>query len=398
MVWNLDISKTKFNILVETEYKPLTDCSLAVTMMVKNEKKRIHVTLNSIVKYADALIIYDTGSTDNTIDIIKYHCQKHKINLYMISGEFTNFGESRSTLLEYADTVDATYLLLMDVNDELRGGDKLLELCKQEMKTDTTGYLTSQHWWSGKYDTYFNIRFLKNRSGWRYKGVVHEWLKDTKQEGDRPTYPVQKMTKDILLYQDRTKDDDKTGKRFHRDKILLLKEYKKNKRDTRTVFYLAQTCACLGHAEDAFYYYKVRSELDGFQEEKFHSLLRCGDLSIKLGHEWYSTLAWYMKALEHSPRAEPLVKIAHYYKFTKKWILAYMFLDLACKLPFPETSILFVDKKLYDYDRWHLMGIIAYYSNNLERGKDACLRALKHGGDNEIDIKNLEFYTKKLDK
>ena len=41
--------------------------SVGITMMVKNEKKRLHVSLESIKNVADALIIYDTGSTDETI-------------------------------------------------------------------------------------------------------------------------------------------------------------------------------------------------------------------------------------------------------------------------------------------------------------------------------------------
>ena len=36
----------------------------------------------------------------------------------------------------------------------------------------------------------------------------------------------------------------KSGPRFKRDRELLLIDHAKDNRETRTLFYLAQTCAC----------------------------------------------------------------------------------------------------------------------------------------------------------
>ena len=362
---------TKYKIIIEKEYYDLKKkpYSIGLLMMVKNEHKRIQVSLDSVLNHVDCFIIYDTGSTDNTMEIIQNHCEKHKINLYMIQGEFVNFCESRNVSLDYADTKDVTYLLLLDTNDELQGGEKLREFAKKNKDSKSTGFLTCQHWWSGQYDKYFNMRFVKAHSGWRYKGSVHEWMEDTSVKDKKEAPPVTRMPDDIVLYQDRTQDDDKSGKRFARDKILLLADHKKDPKEPRILFYLAQTCSCLSQNDDAFYYYKLRSKLEGFQEEKFHAFHRCGMISEKLGHNWETTLPWYMKALEHSTRAEPLVKIAEHYKNNKKWDIAFMFINMACNIKYPEHCILFVDKHSYDYTRWHLMGIIAYYCGQYKAGK-----------------------------
>ena len=64
---------------------------IAVLIMVKNEKKRLHVTLESIKNFADSLFIFDTGSTDNTIEICKEFSKKNKIPLRLKEGEFVNF-------------------------------------------------------------------------------------------------------------------------------------------------------------------------------------------------------------------------------------------------------------------------------------------------------------------
>lgn len=370
---------------------------IAVLMMVKNEKKRIKVTLESIRDFADSLIIYDTGSIDNTIDIIQDFSEKYNIPLRLKQGEFVDFCTSRNVSLNFADTFeDVDFLLLMDVNDELRGKEKLRKFCEEKKDDKTkTGFLMCQEWWSGQYDRYYNIRLIKARKNWRYRGSVHEWIKDESRKDDEPE-KIEKMMDNVILFQDRTQDDDKTGKRFERDKVLLMKDYQNNPNDTRITFYLAQTCACLKQYEDAYYYYKLRSNQEGFQEEKFHAFLKCGDIAEKLNHPWHNIMMWYMKAFEHSNRAEPLVKIAKYYINIKQYRLAFTFINLCCELDYPEECILFVDKKVYDYTRWHLMGIIAYYYEKYEEGYTGCINALKAIPDSEIDKINIKFYIEKL--
>jgi len=370
--------------------------TIGLLMMLKNEKKRLHVTLESLidsdsgVKYVDAIIVYDTGSTDNTKEIVKDFCEKHKINLYMKEGEFVNFSVSRNVSLDFADTIDVKYLLLMDCNDEIRDGFELRKIAEINMNSIHTAFLVKQHWKSKDYDSYYNVRFVKARTGWRYKGSVHEYMSNS--DDHQQKHPVGKIMGKFLLFQDRTQDDDKTGKRFKRDKILLLSDYKSDPVEPRTLFYLAQTCSCLGQEEEAFYYYKLRTTLEGFQEEKFHAYLRCGNISIGLQHDWYESFAWFMKAFEHTPRVEPLLRIVSHYMNKKNWLLAFHFCKMACDLPFPKDLILFVDYHSYIHQRWHLMGIIGYYANQFDTGKEACKKAIESDVLPDCDRKNLQFY------
>lgn len=381
-----------------------TKPTVGLLMMVKNEQKRFHVSLDSVIGHVDALIIYDTGSTDNTIDIVKNFSEKHKINLYLKQGTFVDFSTSRNVSLDFADTVDVMYLLLLDCNDELQGGEKLKPLLKTFADKDTNAFLVCQQWWCGQLDKYYNVRLVKARSGWRYMGSVHEWMKDTLSETDHPRFTVLRMPDDIVLYQDRTKDDDKSGKRFVRDRELLLKDHKKDPKEPRTIFYLAQTCQCLQLHDEALYYSKLRLDYQGFNEERFHSYIRCGTSAMALGHDWADCMKWYIRAYEEFQRAEPLIKIADYYrnmagKLQKEgkpvhnlWRIAYMYVEEACQLTYPEHCILFVDKGVYEYYRWHVMGIIAYYVERFSEGKVACQKAIEKNVNKEVDTKNLQFY------
>jgi glycosyltransferase involved in cell wall biosynthesis len=368
---------------------------IAVLLMVKNETMCLRKTLDSVVGFADSIVAFDTGSTDNTVQILKDFSEETKIPLRLKIGEFVDFSTSRNVSLDFADShKEIDYILLLDCNDELRSGNVLREFCNNMVGSQSTGFLISQEWWNGTLNKYFNIRLVKAHKQWRYKGSVHEWMQNQGLKEGEKEPQVLKIPVEAFLYQDKTNDDDKTSHRFQRDKILLMADHKKDPSNPRTVFYLAQTCSCLGDNEDALYYYKMRATMDGFQEEKFHAYLRAGDVSLMLGHSWDDTMKWYMNACEHSTRAEPIIKIAEHYASKHKWLLSFTFSELACRMKYPEYCLLFVDKLAYDYQRWHQMGISGYHAGFMEHGKAACQKALEHGHNACLDRRNLEWYEK----
>ena len=383
-----------------------TSRPLVLTMMIKNEEKGIENTFNSVKEISQTFVILDTGSTDRTIDICKRYCERHHIKLYLKEEPFVNFCVTRNVLLDFADEVlvdEKTkrpiphYLLLLDCNDELRNAKELRQFV-DTYDGPASGYYLKQQWWSGNsLDTYYNIRLVLSHQKWRYKGVVHEYI-------CQPTTNDNAILKldNIVLFQDRTKDDDKSHRRFNRDKDLLYTEYLKDPSEPRTVFYLAQTCSCLGqHAESYLYYYE-RTKLGGFVEEQFHAYYRLGELSHVLGHPWEESLNWLLKAFYHSSRVEPLIRIVEYYRENTPlgekrpdYMTAYMYASMACKLMYPHQQVLFVDRQAYLYKRWHLMGTVAYYVGRYKEGKEACIRALQAEPENQLDMNNLQFYLKK---
>jgi len=375
---------------------------LALTMMIKNEEKRIEVSFDSVRQYCSTFVILDTGSTDRTIDIVRAYCKKHKITLHLAEIPFVDFEKSRNDLLDYADEVlkNHYFLLLLDCNDELRNHSelaKIIEPYKDGMVQ--TGFHLRQQWWTGvSLDTYFNIRMVLSHFGWRYRGVVHEYI--ARRPGQDSGDDITKCD-NVILFQDRTKDDDKTMKRFKRDKQLLHTAYVRNPHDPRTLFYLAQTCNCLNQPQEAYEYNLLRTKYQGFLEEVYHSYHRMGLLAQRMGHPWEEALGWYLKAYSHSKRVEPLISIAEYYmendSFGRKepdWHLAYTFIAQACRLNFPHQQILFIDKNMYVYKRWHLMGRIAFYVNRFKEGKQGCIRALM-AQENPTDMDNLLHYLRK---
>lgn len=358
---------------------------IAVIMMVKNETKRILVSLNSIKDYVSELIIYDTGSTDDTIEKITTFCKDHNIQLHLKQGEFVDFSTSRNNLLDFADSVTSCkFYLMLDCNDELREGSELIKYCKKA--PDSNAFFLKQSWKSDIIIDYYNIRLIRSKCGWRYKGVVHEYI-SKEGESPGPRVPI------TFLFQDRTQDDAKSSKRFHDDKELLLREYNSPDKSPRTVYYLAQTYECLNEKENAIKYYKERSKmLDGFFEERYQAAYHVGMLYRDLGRPFEEYVGYFLIAYEVMIRSEPLVRIAEYYMSVKRWHQAYNYLHEACTLSVPDCG-LFLDIEMYKYYRWHLLGIVAFYVGAHDEGIKACIIAIKER-NNIVDKNNLEFYKK----
>ena len=383
---------------------------LSLVMIVKNEEDRIKVSLESVKGIADNFVIMDTGSEDGTVDIIKNYCNDNKIPLHLMEKTFPqpfHYANARNVVLDYADD-KGDYLILLDCNDELKDG-KNLRMFIDNYNGDASAFHICQQWWNGlSSDKYYNSRLVKSKKGWRYKGAIHEYMWNPNR---KPGMDLK--IEGFYLYQDRTLDDDKSLKRFTRDEEVLEKEYSDNfkkisngelkHQDPRTVFYYAQTCMCLQKSEKCYLLNRERSEMDekeveGFPEEKYHAFYRCAEMSKLLNHSWEESLAWYYKAFDYSttlftsPRAEPLYKIADYYK-DKSLQLAFMYIKRCCELKFPENVVLFIDRRIYEYMRWVLLSEICLKMNEMELGKIGIINSIV-AEKRDDDIKKLELFIK----
>ena len=142
---------------------------VSCVMMVKNEAERISVSLESVKDWIDIYVIFDTGSDDNTKDVIRNWCSKNNKELHMMEGKFVDFSVSRNALLDFADRFNTEYQLLLDSSDELKTGRELQAFCSQKNEP-YTGFLIKQVWFCGNStQSYFNVRLIKSKHKWRYK-------------------------------------------------------------------------------------------------------------------------------------------------------------------------------------------------------------------------------------
>ena len=111
----------EFNIS-ELELSSCNKKTICLNMIVKNESNVISETLQNLLSNIsiDYWVISDTGSTDNTQDIIKNFFYDKCIPGELFNDEWRDFGYNRSRALQHAyDKTD--YLLVFDADDKING-------------------------------------------------------------------------------------------------------------------------------------------------------------------------------------------------------------------------------------------------------------------------------------
>ncbi|NCU27057.1 glycosyltransferase, partial [Candidatus Nomurabacteria bacterium] len=136
--------------------------SICLTMIVKNESGIILEALNSIYKFIDYWVIVDTGSTDNTKEIITNFFKEKGINGELHDRPWVNFGHNRTEAFDLANG-KADYMLVMDADDVLIGTPRF-----DNLRAD---FYNIKHGDGFKYD---RAQVFKSGLKWKYIGVLHE--------------------------------------------------------------------------------------------------------------------------------------------------------------------------------------------------------------------------------
>ena len=89
--------------------------TICLNMIVKDEAHIILKTLDNLLKYIPLSywVICDTGSTDNTKELIIDYFKNKNISGELIDDEWIDFGYNRSKALEYAYGKTDLLLILM---------------------------------------------------------------------------------------------------------------------------------------------------------------------------------------------------------------------------------------------------------------------------------------------
>jgi hypothetical protein len=390
--------------------------STVVAIMCKNEEDNIIKTLNSCLGAIHKIFIYDTGSTDLTISLIKEWEKVNGMQVFIKEGIFENYSESRNVMLDWVDdnSESIDFILLMDANDELKNHVDFRKWINAQYRIPTgqTGFTFSQKWEvksMNRITEYTNIRLIRPKSGWRYVRRIHETLTTTPDNIYQSCTSIGSAPKTFLLYQDRDDDDKKSSKRFESDVVMLLKDLEDFPNDPRTLYYLGQTYGCLADWDNCYKYYKMRSKVSNPAniEEDFLTCHQLGDITtrmipgesnfdgerVKDPKMWGTALKWFVQAHSILKRAEPLVFIANWYIKHKDFAMAEGYAKLACELDYPKNTFMSVDSTIYDYKRWSHYAISGYFNGHFDDVIEASTRAYqysKSSADAEVQAAILE--------
>jgi len=366
---------------------------ICLNMIVKNESKVIIRLLKSALPLIDSYCICDTGSTDNTIELIEEFFKEHHIPGRIVREPFRDFGYNRTFALNSCVGMpNADFLLLLDADMVLRIGPKL---CPQNFRKSL---LKDAYYIFQGTDAFFykNVRILRNNPEYSYWGVTHEYVKTT------PGTTFQEFERTTLFIDD-IGDGGAKADKFERDIRLLLKGLEENPNNDRYTFYLANSYSNIQQHEKAIEYYKKRIAIGGWHQEVWFSYYSIGKSYRTMG-DIPQALHYWMEGYQFFPnRIENLYQMIHYYRNEGKNVLAHAFYELADYERNHDSNIdhLFLEKDVYEYKLDYEFTILAYYRNT--RGCDITvpsMKVLSHRGADEGICRNVlsnyKFYAKPL--
>jgi hypothetical protein len=300
--------------------------SIALCMIVKDEAAVIGRCLSSVRDLIDSWVICDTGSTDDTIDVIEAMLAGIPGRLHR--REWRDFGHNRSELMALArETAD--HLLLLDADQTLHQAALLPAL-----DLDGPDAYRLRHVGEVEYEV---SRLVRGDLPWRFEGRTHEYL-----TCDRATRHELLTAWEIVHHADGGSRSDK----FERDLVLLDAALEDRPDDPRTVFYLAQTLESLGRHERARELYLRRSELGGFEEEAWYAQWRAA--ALRNPNDPPGRLGELLSAWSRRPtRLEPLHDAVQLCAQQGWWDVAHALTSAGVRIDRPD-DILFVHGRLYD--------------------------------------------------
>lgn len=291
--------------LIISEIETKKQHFLCLNMIVKNEAHIIKDTLIKLLNKIqfDYWVISDTGSTDNTKEIISEFFKERNIEGELYDDEWKDFGYNRTLALEHAYK-KSKYVIIFDADDEIAGNFILPELTKDSYYFQ----FGSEHGIS-----YIRQQIVNNHKRWKYVGVLHEIITCLE-----PNIPPEIIKGDYYTISGRTSSRNKDGNKYLKDALILEKEYEEcfNKKDNlyiRYGFYCANSFFDAGKFEDAIKWYKITLNNNNWSQEKYVACSRLYSCYNQLDNT-ETGLYYLVKAFEYDKeRFECLHELVCYY-------------------------------------------------------------------------------------
>jgi len=348
--------------------------TLCLNMIVKNESKIIKDKLEKLCKKVkfDYWVISDTGSTDNTIQIIKDFFQELGIPGELFEDPWQNFGYNRTQAINEAFQ-KTDYLFIFDADDEIIGDFKL---------PDDFGKYDSYHVYFGSENfKYLRLPIVNNRKRWRYVGVLHEVISEV-DKGQTSS----SIEGNYFFESGRSSSRNENPNKYYDDAQILEKAFQTELDDPngdiglahRYAFYCAQSYKDSGHkyVDSSIEWYKKVLTLNNWAQEKYVSCLTLGDL-YKSKNDYENALYYWLKTIEYDQeRIEGVVSATEEYRNQGCNLLVNAIYHKYRNYKKDFSDKLFLHKDKYNDVLEYQNNICAYYVNDFETGYESSKRII----------------------
>ena len=353
---------------------------VALNFICKDESHVILKMLRSAQPIVDLIVAADTGSSDNTREIIEQFGQDHQIPTYVFERPFDNFSGSRNFALEKLREVvtdlgwntHKTFVLWMDCDEKL-----VIHPAFKKNKLDKDVHTVQG---AVGIATYTREEFFRLSKNFYWYGPIHEELRI-----NEPTISV--SITGIEMVSETTGNSWKghLGEKNKRYGDVLEEFIDNQDRSPRWVFMTAQSYAAAGcYYEEGEekkrlfqkaiqYYDETAGLLDADIESRFFAQWQSGCIMDLLETSWSESQEVFFKAYMIDPiRGESIKNIIFHYIRIEDWKQAYVYSNFARNTFFNRSPghlrFRFVDYRFYN---WEVLEIHIQVCKKLGRKKEA---------------------------
>lgn len=328
---------------------------IGLSFIMKNESSILLRMMNSCLPIIDEIYCLDTGSTDDSIEIVKNFIRDNNLIgevrtdtscTEIIEGEECfMYDKARNLALDMIKNSGCEIGYWMDADEQLMvppNFDK--ELFLQNFKNGADVGITTVNYGASRYG---RNSFFRTSKPFRWSHAVHELLQCSE--------PVKTgMTNlEILVTPDgATWNESDIRKKYLKHALILQREVEKNN-DPRDIFYCSASFKDAGETEKAIEWYRKRVErTDGFFEERYYSQWYIGILKTGQGKPTEEIMLEYLKSHElDTLRGEGILNIICLLQNRGMWNSSYIFSRFAVEKyhqnnPYPNRH-LFLDHGTY---------------------------------------------------
>ena len=358
----------------------MTKSTICLNMIVKNESHIILSTLKNVLEHIniDYWVISDTGSTDDTIDIIKDFFKERGISGEMFCDEWKDFGHNRTKALEHAFG-KSDYLFIFDADDLIEGNMNLPLILDKDCYNIQFENPAS----------YYRSILISNKMKWKYIGILHESIVsiDTKKSEEY-------LGGDYYILSRRLGNRSKNPDKYLDDAILLENAYNSETDiglQARYAFYCAQSYKDSGRNEISIKWYTKVLTLCNWNQEKYYSCMMLGEL-YRVKKDYINAIKYWGESYNYDKeRIECIASIMEYY-----YNIGQHFMVSSLYNKFKHMNVIKQDKLFLDcskYEQFHYYASVSgcycdEYNSAYESCKYLLLNNAQHTDNTLYNINN----------
>ncbi len=355
---------------------------ISVYAIAKNEANFARRWVQSMSE-ADEIIVLDTGSTDDTVEILSSF---EKVRVFSQVITPWRFDTARNISLSKVSQ-DTDYCVCTDLDEVFEPGWRMALEAALEAAPHKVSY---RYTWSfnsdGSENTVFNIEKIHRRRGFLWTHPVHEIL----------TYfgegtPISVFADGIQL--NHYPDPEKSRGQYL---PLLELSVKEAPDDDRNMHYLGREYMYHGRYQEAIdtllRHLAMKNAV--WQDERCASMryiAKCHEAQ----NNKQQAFIWHLKACAEAPYLrEPWMGTAEFLYRLKDWHGVISFTEKALMIHNQSNNYI-TDSACYAERPFDLLSIAYYHTGNTEKAKENAQKALSYVPDDKRIKNNLELFCKK---